>query len=161
MLVSHKKTLKTMHLSKTEEVLSERLVNDYMVLCKRSRSNNLNVVSHTLQKNTECWSALSVTDWRICKLCTKPLLILLLWYTCMMALKVTPTYHKIVIAPCAAHAAFKSRWHSGQNGRVARLVSNSISGEPPWCLIGWLPMTNILISCQGGWGGCLALMKFI
>ena len=61
-----------------QHIAPQHLVNHYMVLCKRSRSHNSNVVPHTLQENTECWSALSVTEWRICTLYKKPLLLLLL-----------------------------------------------------------------------------------
>ena len=35
-------------------LVSQHLVNHYMVVCKRSRSHNSNIVSHTLQENTEC-----------------------------------------------------------------------------------------------------------
>ena len=37
-----------------QHIAPQHLVNHYMVLCKRSRSHNSNVVPHTLQENTEC-----------------------------------------------------------------------------------------------------------
>ena len=48
-----------------QNIAPQLLVNHYMVLCKRSRSHNSNIVPHTLQENTELWSTLSVNEWWI------------------------------------------------------------------------------------------------
>ena len=47
-----------------QHIAPQYLVNHYMVLYKRSacRSHNSNVVPHTLQENTVCYSALRI--WR-------------------------------------------------------------------------------------------------
>ncbi len=55
-------------------IAPQHLVNLYMVLCKGIGLILQTYPQNTLQEDTECWSALSVTEWRIWALYKKPLL---------------------------------------------------------------------------------------